>query len=98
MAGVVSGCGETRWGAAELPTGARGLVKGDRVRLCQPFHGGLWQSFSCPGGGCDVGTMVSVRSGAGLRSARVGVASEGCRTMAHVDVLEDRVLSRNVKI
>lgn len=45
-----------------------------------------------------MGAVASVRSNAGLTSARVRVASEGCRTMAHVDAPEDRVLSRNVKI
>lgn len=45
-----------------------------------------------------MGAVASVRSSAGLTSARVRVASEGCRTTAHVDAPEDRVLSRNVKI
>lgn len=98
MAGVISGCGDTRWGAVGLLTGAWGLVTGDQVHLCHPFRGGLWRSFSCPGGGCEVGAVASVRSSAGLTSARVRVASEGCRTTAHVDAPEDRVLSRNVKI
>lgn len=31
MAGVISGCGDTRWGAVGLLTGARGLVTGDQV-------------------------------------------------------------------
>lgn len=67
----------------ELLSGARGLVTGDRGHPCHSLLGGLWQSFSCPGGGRDMGTVVSVRSDSGHVPTRLGTVT-GCSEVTPV--------------
>lgn len=78
MAGV-SSCVDTQRGAVQLLSGAQALVTGGRVHLCHVFLGGLWQSFSRLGGGCDMGTAVSVGSGAGHVCTRLGTDECTCQ-------------------